>query len=259
MILIGFFIGCLFAAPYDVIAAQDHGAQINPTHGVEVQNSLYLQLSAQSYDKLSEYEGKVLDRKTQYITKKQFLAMIANPIAFALIDLPEGYGGLICSKPKYLLNYSLDNLGSYESNLKNVKIIYNNLPPNLSNNLSVSEFQGLTKNSDLKRIILIDYDQGTLFTLDNGEEIKIIKAVQFKNHSALINVKLLNGYIQNDRMQLVLSEGNRIFIIDSDTLKLIQTREQGDWETISGYSDTTGDYFKKNVNLYLYLNFRRLK
>ncbi len=218
--------------------------------GDKIEENLF---SAENYSLLPKLQGAKLNEKKKTVTQKEFLDIIRNPIAFAKISYSSGYGGLVCSRPRILLKYVLPDLESYESDFDNIEINYYDLPQGLSGNLRFTAVEDSVQGSLTSRGLLIDDEKNILLNIKNQNDIEtIINAVQWKPQFSLKNIKVLFGYIREGTLKTVLSKDDTVYVIENDTLKLIDKRKTGDWETISGYAYDDNSINKEKNRLFLY-------
>lgn len=209
--------------------------------------------SAENYSPLPELQGVKLNEKNKTVTQKEFLEIIRNPIAFAKISYSSGYGGLVCSKPRILLQYVLPDLESYESDFDTIEINYYDMPQGLSSNLRFTAVEDSIQGSLTSRGLLIDDEKNLLLNIKNENDTEtIINAVQWKPQFSLKNVKVLFGYIGGGTLKTLLSTGDTVYLIENDTLELIEERETGNWKTLSGYAYDDNSTNKEKNRLYLY-------
>lgn len=209
--------------------------------------------SAENYSLLPKLQGVKLNEKKETVTQKEFLEMIRNPISFAKISYFSGYGGLVCSKPRILLKYILPDLESYESDFDNIEINYYDLPQSLSGNLRFTAVEDSIQGSLTSRGLLMDDEKNILLNIKNENDTEtIINAVQWNAQFSLENIKVLFGYIRGGTLKTVLSTADTVYVIENDTLKLIDKWKTGHWETISGYAYDDNSINKEKNRLFLY-------
>lgn len=218
--------------------------------GDRIEENLF---SAENYSLLPKLQGAKLNEKKKTVIQKEFLDIIRNPISFAKISYSSGYGGLVCSRPRILLKYVLPDLESYELDFDNIEINYYDLPQDLSGNLRFTAVEDSVQGSLTSRGLLIDDEKNILLNIKNENDIEtIINAIQWKPQFSLKNIKVLFGYIREGTLKTVLSKDDTVYVIENDTLKLIDKRKTGDWETISGYAYDDNSITKEKNRLFLY-------
>lgn len=209
--------------------------------------------SAENYSLLPKLQGVKLKENKKTVTQKEFLEIIRNPISFAKISFSSGYGGLVCSKPGILLKYVLPDIESYESDFDSIEINYYDLPQGLSGNLRFTAVEDSIQGSLTSRGLLIDDEKNILLDIKNENDTEtIINAVQWKPQFSLENIKVLFGYIRGGTLQTVLSTDDMVYVIENDTLKLIEKRKTGNWKTICGYAYDDNSINREKNRLFLY-------
>lgn len=208
--------------------------------------------SAQSFEVIKELKGKTNKEEIKNITKKEFFELIDNPQSLTAVTRGGRYFGLINSRHKILITFDIKDIKNLE-NFKTMEIKYYQLPKILSKHIKLAYISSFLNSLLIDRIIIMDNEAKILITLDwdgNGENLTIINAFRFNKKCSLSDLQVICGYIDNGLLKTVYCQKDKIYTVENDTMKLLQTRSYN-WRTISGYSKPTGSNGKID-RVYLY-------
>lgn len=205
-----------------------------------------------NFDRLSEWEGMVIAPTFETVDTEQFLAMVANPIAYAPMAAINKVGTLLIPDPVRLVPVGLDKVSEGEWDFGKLEAGYFRMPEFYGDELGFydvydvvpSHYSSTRTHQTASRSVTIDElnRRITFLMVDYGSDTLTIKeAIQFKEEVSLEGLKVVGGYILDQDLHIVFAQGEWVYTVKPESLELVNTAWFEGWDSLRGYKQYRQD------------------